>query len=88
MKPVLEQTVTQRNVTELKKAWKSIYSQLLDYHAWDTGPSSSLFGSEATPSLQVGPRQKRFAKVLWVKPAKKVLLVEKTFCVILYSRTM
>ena len=74
MKPVLEQTVTQRNVTELKKAWKSIYSQLLDYRAWDTGPSSSLFGSEATSSLQVGPRQKRFAQVWWVHGA-----IEKPF---------
>ena len=75
--------MTQRNVTELKKAWKSIYSQLLDYRAWDTGPSSSLFGSEATPSLQVGPRQKRFAKVWWVHGAlQKHILLERNLALL------
>jgi len=59
----------QRNVMKLKEAWKSMYSQLLDYRSWDTGPSSSLFGSGATPSLQVGPRQKKFAQVGWMRSA-------------------
>ena len=49
-----------------------MYSQLLDYRSWDTGPSSSLFGSGATPSLQVGPRQKKFAQVGWMRSAMQI----------------
>ena len=79
---MLEQTVTQRNVAQLKEAWKSMYSQLLDYRAWDTGPSSSLFGTEATPSLQVGPRQKKFAQVGWsTSHVRHIVLFPSLVCV-------
>jgi DNA-dependent protein kinase catalytic subunit len=35
---------------------------MLDYRAWESGPSSSLYGTQSTLSLQAGERMKRFAR--------------------------
>ena len=63
LRPIMEQTVANRDKTQLRQLWQQMYTQLLDYKAWETSSSSSLYGTGATPSLQVGQRQKKFAQV-------------------------
>ncbi len=64
LKPLMEATVTKRNVAMVKKVWRGIRAQLQE---WEVGTSGSLYGggdSEGgSPSVEVGTRQKRFAKV-------------------------
>lgn len=61
----MDSSVPQRNVAQVKKMWRQIRAQLQD---WDIGTmsSGSLYAgesSEASPSVEAGARQKRFAKV-------------------------
>ncbi len=67
LKPLMEASVTKRNVSMVKKVWRGIRAQLQE---WEVGSSGSLYkgGSSegGSPSLEVGSRQKRFAKV-WAK---------------------
>lgn len=63
LQPLMEQTVSNRNKERVQKIWVQIYDQLLDYKAWDSGPTSSLYGTQSTASLLAGDRMKRFAKV-------------------------
>ena len=68
LKPVMDSSVPQRDVGQVKKIWRQIRAQL---HDWDVGTitSGSLYAgesSEASPSVEAGARQKRFAKVCTV----------------------
>lgn len=63
LQPLMEQTVSNRDAKKVKKIWMQIYAQLLDYRSWDSGPASSLYGSQSTASLRAGQRMKRFAQV-------------------------
>ena len=63
LQPLMEQTVSHRNRTRIQKIWGQIYSQMLDYRSWDSGPTSSLYGTQSTVSLQAGQRRKWFAQV-------------------------
>ena len=63
LQPLMEQSVSNRDKKNVKKIWAQIYAQLLDYRSWDSGPTSSLYGSQSTASLQAGQRMKRFAQV-------------------------
>ena len=57
----MEATVPKRKVDQVKKIWREFEAQL---HGWDAGSSSSLYGkSGGSVSIEVGARQRRFAKV-------------------------
>ena len=61
LKPLMEATVPRRKVDQVKKIWRQFEAQL---HGWDAGSSSSLYGeSGGSVSIEVGARQRRFAKV-------------------------
>ena len=66
LQPLMEQSVANRNTEKVKKIWQQIYAQLLDYRSWDSGPTSSLYGTQSTASLQAGQRMKRFAQVRYM----------------------
>ena len=57
----MEATVPKRKSDMVKKVWRQFEAQL---HGWDIGSSSSLYAeSGGSVSIEVGARQKRFAKV-------------------------
>ena len=57
----MEATVPKRKSDQVKKIWRQFLEQL---QAWDTGSSSSLYAeSGGSVSIEVGARQRRFAKV-------------------------
>ena len=61
LKPLMEATVPKRKVDQVKKIWREFEAQL---RGWDAGSSSSLYGeSGGSVSIEVGVRQRRFAKV-------------------------
>ena len=50
-----------RDPSKVKKVYRQIIGQMQD---WDAGSSSSLYGeSGGSVSIEVGARQKKFAKV-------------------------
>ena len=63
LQPLMEQTLSKRSNERVHKIWLQIYNQLLDYKTWDSGPTSSLYGTQSTASLLAGDRMKRFARV-------------------------
>ena len=63
LQPLMEQSVRGRDKKRIKDVWAQIFAQLLDYKSWDSGPTSSLYGTQSTASLQAGQRIKKFAKV-------------------------
>lgn len=63
LQPLMEQTVKSRDTEKVKTIWRQIYAQLLDYRSWDSGPPSSLYGTQSTASVKAGQRMKRFAQV-------------------------
>lgn len=57
----MEATVPKRKSDQVKKIWLQFLEQL---QAWDTGSSSSFYAeSGGSVSIEVGARQRRFAKV-------------------------
>jgi DNA-dependent protein kinase catalytic subunit len=62
LQPLMEQSVRGRDKKRIKDVWAQIFAQLLDYKSWDSGPTSSLYGTQSTASLQAGQRIKKFAK--------------------------
>ena len=67
LKPLMEASVEKRNISMVKKVWRGLRAQLQE---WEVGSSGSLYGGGSSeggsPSVEVGSRQKRFAKV-WVE---------------------
>ena len=59
LRPVMEPTVSKRNVGKVKQVWEQLHNQLQE---WEEGSASSLYG-EDTPTIEIGQLQKRFAKV-------------------------
>ena len=71
----MDSSVPQRDVGQVKKIWRQIRAQL---HDWDVGTmtSGSLYAgesSEASPSVEAGARQKRFAKVCTVDQLYRII---------------
>ena len=57
----MEATIPKRKVDQVKEIWRQFEAQL---QGWDGGSSSSLYGeSGGSVSIEVGARQRRFAKV-------------------------
>ncbi|XP_064405997.1 DNA-dependent protein kinase catalytic subunit-like isoform X2 [Halichondria panicea] len=63
LKPLMEASVEKRNISMVKKVWRGLRAQLQE---WEVGSSGSLYGGGSSdggsPSIEVGSRQKRFAK--------------------------
>ena len=60
LKPLMESSVGKRDMNKVKEVYQQIQNQLRN---WEEGSFSSLYG-EATPSIEIGQLQKKFAKVV------------------------
>ncbi len=55
----MESSLAKRDVKKVGKVWELISKQLQEWEEWSV---SSLYG-DATPTIEIGQLQKKFAKV-------------------------
>ena len=83
IRPLMDQT--NRDVEKLKQLAEKFIAQLKE---WNMGTSVSLYGSSSSASLEVGTRQKLFAKVSRKITSKLPLLTISITLCCLFDRTM